>query len=108
MQLIDINLNRAIFIGCKIMSSLILGDLSCTNFSNCLIKGNLFSNNNLINSLNVIKYQASELNNSNLLDYIDHDPDGQISTNVFPAGVTYGRPAGLTRFDCQPPQIPIS
>lgn len=102
MQLTDVNFTRAVFIGCKIVSCLILGDLSCTNFSQSLIKGNLFSNNNLINSLQVNKYTASTLTNSNLLDYIDRDPDGQISTNVFPTGIVYGRPAGLTRFDCQP------
>jgi uncharacterized protein YjbI with pentapeptide repeats len=102
MQLIDVDLSRAVFIGCKIVSCLILGDLSCTNFSESLIKGNLFSNNNLTNSLNVNKYTASKLTNSNLLDYIDHDPDGQISTNIFPMGIVYGRPAALTRFDCEP------
>lgn len=102
MQLIDVDFSRAVFVGCKIMSSLILGDLSCTNFIESLIKGNLFSNNNLINALNVNKYTASKLTNSNLMDYVDHDPDGQISTNVFPMGIVYGRPAGLTRFDCEP------
>lgn len=105
MQLIDVDLTRAVFINCKIVSSLILGDLSCTKFIGSLIKANMFSNNNLINSLAVNKYTAAKLTNSNLLDYIERDPDGQISTNVFPMGIVYGRPAGLTRFDCQPQEL---
>ena len=104
-KIYDANLSRAVFINSKIISSLILGDLSCTDFINTIIKGNSFSSNNMTNSLNVSNYTAAKLTNSKLLDYMEKDPDGQTSSNIFPMGMSYGYPAVRDQFVCQRQEI---
>jgi len=101
----EVNLNRAVFINCKMVSCLILGDLSCTNFINVMLKTNIFTSVDMTDSLNVAKYTSSKITNSTLLQYLQFDPDGQISTNVYPSNIVEGAPPELDRFDCKPQDI---
>jgi uncharacterized protein YjbI with pentapeptide repeats len=89
------NFKGATFTNCKMISSTIGGDLSCTKIVGGIIKVNDFT--------------ASKLNGSDISKWVEQDADGLIgganglmgSSNVYPPGFTYDVPKAIYRFECQ-------
>lgn len=88
------NFKGATFTNCKMISSTIGGDLSCTKVIGGIIKVNDFT--------------ASKLNGSDIAKWVEQDADGLVggvnglmgSSNVYPPGFAYDVPKAIYRFEC--------
>lgn len=87
LRAVGVNFRKARFNKSKMMTSAIAGDLSCTEFNDCIIKVNDFTN--------------AKINGSDLIHWIEKDSDGSFGTNIFTPGLTYDHPGGLAQFDCK-------
>jgi uncharacterized protein YjbI with pentapeptide repeats len=86
LRAVQINLRKAVFNNCKMLTCFITGDLACTNFDGCIVKSNDFTN--------------AKMTGSDLLKWIEKDADGNFSTNIFSPGLTYDAPSNLDRLEC--------